>query len=466
MILYSGRHLFRTIRVQGGTMAKKALLTSLLLFGFFFGAGNLIFPPQLGYRAGSMFVPAIFGFVLSGVGIAVVTLLVGSLNPGGYLEEVSAKVSPKYAIVYLAVLFLTIGPLFAIPRTATTSFSIGIQPVVSHQKPALFLFSALYFLSAYLLSINPSKLMSRVGKLLTPIFVLLIISLFAAGIMRFRGIHAAGTISQNTGAALSYGFLEGYNTLDALASVSFCIVASSSIRALGFKDKKEYLSIVTVVGLLVTCFFSFLYVGLGLLGNHMEISEAVLKDPGVNLGAYILTEASLRLFGGFGQFFLGAMTILTCFTTGLGLVVTTSEFFHNNFPKLSYKAYATIFSLTGFGLSNFGLNSIIRLSIPLLMILYPITISIVCLVILNKLLLLSKPGMCITVWLVTVASILEELAKLLHIEVLLRLIQAFPGGLEGFFWISFFLLGLLLCFLLPDKIRGREFRLETHESTK
>ena len=110
-------------------MLKKGGLTALLLFGMFFGAGNLTFPPQLGFESGGHFWPAIAGFVLSGIGIAILTLVIGTLNPKGYIHEISQKISPKFALVYLAVLYLSIGPFFAIPRTAAAAFSIGFSPL-------------------------------------------------------------------------------------------------------------------------------------------------------------------------------------------------------------------------------------------------------------------------------------------------------------------------------------------------
>ena len=158
-------------------MIKKGFLIGLLLFGIFFGAGNLIFPAELGFRAGKHFVPAMSGFVLSGVGIAIVTLIVGTMVKGGYKRELGIKVGANFAIGYLTALYLAIGPFFAIPRTASTSFSIGIAPVTGNTRLALFVFSAIYFLLAYLIALNPSKLMDRVGKVLTPIFALLIVIL-------------------------------------------------------------------------------------------------------------------------------------------------------------------------------------------------------------------------------------------------------------------------------------------------
>ena len=142
-------------------MLRKGSLTGLLLFGIFFGAGNLIFPPALGAQSGSHFWPAIAGFVLSGVGIAIITLIIGTLNPKGYIHEISRKIAPWFAIVYLVALYLSIGPFFAIPRTATVSYEVGIAPLLgqSSGKLSLFIFTLIYFSLAYLIALYPSKIL-------------------------------------------------------------------------------------------------------------------------------------------------------------------------------------------------------------------------------------------------------------------------------------------------------------------
>ena len=242
-------------------MIKKGFLIGLLLFGIFFGAGNLIFPAELGFRAGKHFVPAMSGFVLSGVGIAIVTLIVGTMIKGGYKRELGIKVGTNFAIGYLTALYLAIGPFFAIPRTASTSFSIGIAPVTGNTRLPLFVFSAVYFLLAYLIALNPSKLMDRVGKVLTPIFAILIVILIIVGNLNFHVVGEGEMVGSLT--ALKTGFFDGYNTLDALASVSFCLIATSGIKTFGFSSKKEYMSIMAIVGIVTTILFSSLYIGLG-----------------------------------------------------------------------------------------------------------------------------------------------------------------------------------------------------------
>ena len=438
-------------------MIKKGFLIGLLLFGIFFGAGNLIFPAELGFRAGVNFYPAILGFVLSGVGIAIITLVLGTMVKGGYKNEISIKVDQKFATSYLTILYLAIGPFFAIPRTAGTSFSIGIAPVTGNGRLPLLIFSAIYFLFAYLIAINPSKLMDRVGKILTPMFAMLIIILIAVGNMNFHALNQ-GEMS-NAMSALKTGFLEGYNTLDALASVSFCLIATSSIKTFGFSSKKEYIKIMAIVGIVTAIFFSSLYIGLGALGNKLSVPAEVLADPNTNIGTYILSKSSYELFGSFGQVFLGAMTILTCFTTTAGLIVVVSEYFVDTFPRFKYKTYVNIFTFIGFAMSNFGLNTIIKISVPVLRILYPITIVMVAIIILNKFVRLSKSGMAITMILTTVFSGIEVMGSVLKVDSINSIMALFIGGDSGFFWINIAVLGIVLSLLLKDKIKGDSFEI-------
>ena len=125
-------------------MFKNGLQIGLMLFGMFFGAGNLIFPPSLGFESGSMFAPAILGFLLSGIGMPVIALIIGTFNPGGFRAEMNQKISPAFSLLLLALIYLSIGPLMAIPRTAATSFSIGVLPITGDGTLPLALFTLVY----------------------------------------------------------------------------------------------------------------------------------------------------------------------------------------------------------------------------------------------------------------------------------------------------------------------------------
>ncbi|HFH9945971.1 branched-chain amino acid transport system II carrier protein [Streptococcus suis] len=440
---------------------KKGALTGLLLFGMFFGAGNLIFPPALGVLSGENFWPAILGFVVSGVGIAVIALIVGTLNPKGYAHEISRKISPAFATVYLVALYLSIGPFFAIPRTATTSFEIGIAPLLGEANLGIWLFgfTALYFVAAYLIALNPSQILNSIGRILTPVFAILIVILVVLGAIKYGStspLPAAEAYS--AGQAFGTGFIEGYNTLDALAAVAFSVVAVNTLKQLGFSSKKEYISTIWSVGLIVALAFSALYVGLAFLGNHFPVPADVLASD-TNKGVYVLSQATQAIFGPSAQIFLAAMVIVTCFTTTAGLIVSSGEFFAERFPRFSYKVYATAFTLIGFGIANLGLSKIIAFSIPVLLILYPITICIVLITIVNKFVPLSKYGMQLTVGLVTALSLVEVLAGQFGWTAVSTIISALPLAGQSLAWLLPALIGIVFSLFLPNKQESEVFEM-------
>ncbi|NJW38677.1 branched-chain amino acid transport system II carrier protein [Streptococcus suis] len=440
---------------------KKGALTGLLLFGMFFGAGNLIFPPALGVLSGENFWPAILGFVVSGVGIAVVALIVGTLNPKGYVHEISRKISPLFATVYLVALYLAIGPFFAIPRTATTSFEVGIAPLLGNANTALWLliFTANYFVAAYLIALKPSKILDTIGRILTPVFAILIVILVVLGIVKYGSTNPLPAAESYTaGRAFGTGFIEGYNTLDALAAVAFSVVAVNTLKQLGFSSKKEYVLTIWSVGAVVALAFSALYIGLAFLGNHFPVPADVLASD-TNKGVYILSQATQAIFGPSAQIFLAAMVIVTCFTTTAGLIVSTGEFFAERFPKFSYKVYATVFTLIGFGIANLGLSKIIAFSIPVLLVLYPITICIVLITIVNKFVPLSKPGMQLTIGVVTVLSLVEVLAGQFGWSGISNLIGALPFAGQSLSWLMPAVVGILLSLFLPNKQTSESFEM-------
>lgn len=440
---------------------KKGAVTGVLLFGMFFGAGNLIFPPALGVLSGDQFWPAIVGFVLSGVGLAVLALILGTMSPKGYIHEISRMVSPWFATSYLVALYLAIGPFFAIPRTATTSFEVGVAPLLGSDNSSLWLlfFTSLYFAVAYLISLRPSQLLNSIGRILTPLFAFLIVVLVVLGAVTYGGnLPLPAADAYLAGKAFGTGFIEGYNTLDALAAVAFSVVAITTLKQLGFTSKKEYVTTIWSVGLVVALGFSALYIGLAFLGNHFPVPAEVLSSD-ANKGVYILSQATQAIFGPSAQLFLALMVIVTCFTTTVGLIVATAEFFAARFPRFSYTVYATLSTLVGFGIANLGLSRIITFSIPVLLILYPITICIVLLLLVQKLTPLSGLGMQITVGVTTVLSVVTVLASQFSWKAVSELLATLPLSEQSLGWLLPALLGLVLSLVLPDKQASQPFEL-------
>lgn len=437
-------------------MTKKGLQIGLLLFGMFFGAGNLIFPPSLGFQSATMFGPAILGFLLSGIGMPVIALIIGTFNSGGFRAEMSRKLSPFFSLLILSLIYLSIGPLMAIPRTAATSFSIGVLPITGDGTLPLAIFTSLYFAFGWWLAITPSKLLARLGKVLTPIFVLLIVVLTIAGLCTYTNTTLPAPLGKYAEASLGTGFIEGYNTMDTLASFAFCIIALNEMRRLSFRSAREHYFCIWMAGLAVTLLMGALYLGLALLGNHFPIAPEIYSNAHINLGAYVLSETSLHLFGPAGMYFLAVMITLTCFTTTVGLIAAVAEFFYGEFPFMSYQKYVTAISLVSFLLANLGLNEIIKVSLPLLLFLYPIAITIVLMTILNKFVKLSRTGMRLAAFAAALVSLLDILRQFAGLSFAASITGSLPLHESGLAWLLPVIICLALSLLLPDKISGED----------
>ena len=358
--------------------AKQYILLASMLFGMFFGAGNLIFPVSMGQQAGSNLWPAAIGFCLTGVGLPLLGIASMGISRSEGLFDMCSKVSRPYSYFFTCLLYLSIGPLFAIPRTATVSFSVGILPLIPEGSSSLVLciFSALFFAIVLFFSLRPSGIMTWIGKILNPLFLLFLGILTVTALLNPMGSLASAAPSGNyVSQSFFQGFLEGYNTLDALASLAFGIILINAIRELGVESPKDISSSTLKAGVLSTILMAAIYCILTVVGTQSQAVYGVSADGGEAL--YLIGS---HYFGTFGGVLLGITVTFACMKTAIGLITSCATTFVELFPKtLNYKAYAIVFCLFSFGIANFGLSRIIELSLPVLMFLYPLTITLILL---------------------------------------------------------------------------------------
>lgn len=118
-----------------------------MLFGMFFGAGNLIFPVSLGQNAGSGVWTAFAGLFITGVGLPLLGVAALGISRSEGLYDLASKAGRPYGLFFTCLLYLTIGPFFAIPRCATTSFTVGLEQLLPQGEAAwlyLLLFTAAF----------------------------------------------------------------------------------------------------------------------------------------------------------------------------------------------------------------------------------------------------------------------------------------------------------------------------------
>lgn len=352
----------------------------LMLFALFFGAGNLIFPAFLGQQAGSNWLSAMSGFLLTGAGLPLLGVIAIGYSGSRDVQDLASRVTPWYGVAFAAVLYLAIGPLFATPRTATVTFEIGVTPFIGpeHKTIALAIFSAFFFGVTYWLSISPGKLVDRIGKVLTPALLATI-----AVLVGYAAFNPMGELQAAQGGFADRpfvtGVLEGYQTMDALASLVFAIIVIDAARALGVRNRAQLLATTTVAGAVAAACLAVVYLLIGYMGATSVAGLGLQEN-----GAAVLSKTAQHYFGMGGNVLLSAIVFLACLSTAVGLIISCSEYFNRLLPAISYKTFVVIFTLVSMAFANKGLSGIISISVPVLMLLYPLTVVIILLAFLNN----------------------------------------------------------------------------------
>ena len=352
----------------------------LMLFALFFGAGNLIFPAFLGQQAGSNWLSAMSGFLLTGAGLPLLGVIAIGYSGSRDVQDLASRVTPWYGVAFAAVLYLAIGPLFATPRTATVTFEIGVTPFIGpeHKTVALAIFSAFFFGVTYWLSISPGKLVDRIGKVLTPALLATI-----AVLVGYAAFNPMGELQAAQGGFADKpfvtGVLEGYQTMDALASLVFAIIVIDAARALGVRNRAQLLATTTVAGAVAAACLAVVYLLIGYMGATSVAGLGLQEN-----GAAVLSKTAQHYFGMGGNVLLSAIVFLACLSTAVGLIISCSEYFNRLLPAVSYKTFVVIFTLVSMAFANKGLSGIISISVPVLMLLYPLTVVIILLAFLNN----------------------------------------------------------------------------------
>ncbi|MBS9336027.1 branched-chain amino acid transport system II carrier protein [Fructobacillus papyrifericola] len=359
---------------------KDILLITSLIFGLFFGAGNLIFPVQLGQLAGAHVWQAVSGFLLTGALLPFLAMLGMALTKSTSVFDIAKPVAGWFATIMVIAVHFSLGPLFATPRTAATAFAMGIAPLVptAYQQLAMILFSALFFWLVYRMTLKESNLMKWVGQYLNPLFLILIaIILILALILPMGGLDQKVTGAYQASAAFQ-GILEGYNTMDCLALLAFAVSVVYAVQNIGFAEK-QVPKLLAKSGLLAILLESLIYVATALLGTSSLGIMKIADNGGTALSA-IITHYT----GNVGILLTGVIVTLAVFTTAMGLSASFSQDLHRVFPKVSYKNWLRVITIGSFITANAGLTNIIAFSTLVLMVIYPFALALTILAVSNK----------------------------------------------------------------------------------
>ena len=421
---------------------KNLILVGLTLFSMFFGAGNLIFPPGIAAQAGTNTWLAMAGLAVSAVGLPV--LGVAAVARAGGLNALAGRVHPAFARAFTVAAYLAIGPCLAIPRTATTSFEMAVPPFLGEDAPltgARLAWSLAFFAAALVLALRPEKLTDRLGKVLCPLLVGLILVTFAACVIAPPAGYGPPEGDYVSHPAVR-GFLEGYQTMDTIAALAFGIVIAVNIRAKGVKEEAVVRGTVRA-GLIAGALLLAVYAMLAHIG---ACSAGAIPHPAD--GARALTNAVGLLFGPAGNILLAAIFLIACFNVCVGLISSCGAFFNSICPALPYRAWAILFAVVSAALSNVGLAGIMALSAPVLGAIYPMAILLIALTFLPRALTEGRRVFPVAMLFTGGASVLLALKDA---GAPLEVLDALPLAGAGLGWILPAAVGVGLGLALPAR---------------
>ena len=346
---------------------KEIWIAGFALFSLFFGAGNLILPTSLGVKSGSDWWIVVLGFVITAIAIPILAIFAHA-RLQGTLYDFGKKVSPLFSTVFCFLIYI-IAIAIPSPRTAAVTHEMAIQPFFD--TPAL-LTSIIYFVLVFIFAVNRSKIISLIGKFLTPIIVLILLVIIGIAFFISPDIVNPSTFKK----PFVDGILEGYQTFDAIAGVVVGAVIIISLNLRGhttFDAKKELITkagIISGIGLLL------IYGGLILSGS---LFSSTFAENATRIE--ILSGLSTQTLGNLGTSFLSVLVALACFTTAVGIVTGTADYIKGicNDSKNAYIITAAIASVIGIIVGSYNVGFIITLAVPALMFLYPITIVLILL---------------------------------------------------------------------------------------
>lgn len=416
---------------------RNLILVGFTLFSMFFGAGNLIFPSHLGAQAGTNFWPAFAGLAVSAIGLPIAG--VAAVAHAGSLSTLAGRVHPAFAQVFTILVYLSIGPCLAIPRTASTSFQM-LVPLVGSRLTLQPVYSAVFFTAAFFVALHPEKLTDWLGRILCPCLILLIVILFTGCLVHPLAAHYGAPRAEYAALPAVPGVLYGYQTMDTLAALNFGAVIALNVRVHGVTDDSAVEHSIIRAGLVAGALLLVVYAMLGYSG-----AQTGAVYPGLSTGAEVLTVLAQHLFGHAGLVLVAAIFVIACFNTCVGLIACVGQYFHQLLPHIPYPAIAAFFAAASMVISNIGLAGIIRLSTPVLNAVYPVAIVLI--------LLSFVPGLehrravyplcvCFTA--------VQSIAAALPLGIVSAAAKALPLGSLGFGWVVPAAVGLAAG-LLPKK---------------
>ena len=415
---------------------KDILIIGFALFSMFFGAGNLIFPPFIGLTSGSSWLISFLGFVIADVGI--ILLSINAVLKAGSFQNVVERAGKRFGVGLEVIMMLCLGPILVIPRTAATTFEMSIMPIFEGFNPVVF--SIIFFLLTFILTVKPTKVMDIIGTFLTPALLIALAFLIGKGIMSPIGELNTNINSDNL---FVNGITQGYQTMDALGIGGVTALIITSLVGKGYKDKNENRKLAMKASTIAGIGLVVVYGGLAYLGA----TASNMYDGSISQTT-LLVNITRTLLGNTGIILLGIIVALACLTTSIGLTSVTAKYFEDvTNKKLKYihiVAFICIFSAAA---SNLGVERIIAIAVPILTVIYPVSILLVLVATFDGKLKNDKvvKGATYATLAISILTVVDSLG------ISIGFVHKLPLASFGFNWIVPAILGGLIGLILTKK---------------
>ncbi|WP_024622053.1 branched-chain amino acid transport system II carrier protein [Metaclostridioides mangenotii] len=423
---------------MGGKQVKDMMVVGFALFAMFFGAGNLIFPPYLGVLTGPQWWISFSGFVFADVGLALLAVI-ALIKYNGNAEEMLSRCGKKLGILMGTVIVICIGPLVAIPRTAASTYEIGILPTIGPGFNPI-LFSIIFFAITLVLSIRPSKVVDIVGQYLTPALLVALAVLIIKGIITPLGDIRPDSLIDAT---FAEGITQGYQTMDALAAIIFSSVIILSVIDKGYTEEKQKFKMTIGSGIVAAVGLFLVYGGLAYLG------ATVSKQYGADVAqTELVVKITAALLGNGGKVLLGLIVALACLTTAIGLASAAGQYFDDlTKGKLKYEYVVIFICVFSAIVSNFGVSTIINFASPILSIVYPAAVTMIILSLFTE----SIKNDNVFKFATYMALLISVLTLMADSGMSIPIVKSLPFAPLGFNWVVPVVVAGAIGFFVPDK---------------
>ncbi|HHO3376680.1 TPA: branched-chain amino acid transport system II carrier protein [Morganella morganii] len=409
---------------------KDMFVLGMMVFALFLGAGNIIFPPMAGYHSGTDWFSASLGFIVTGVVLPFLTLITVAVKGRG--ERLSVDLPRWVSVTFWVALYLILGSTFAMPRVTNTAYELGFLPLgfVEKSTASHLIFAFVFNFVSMFFMLKQGTMISAIGKFMTPALLFLLVAVGIA-VVRTPLSPINEPINQYVDFAFFSGIVDGYQTMDVLSAMAFGGIVARALASRGITSPQDVVVITIKAGLIAVGLLAALYICLFYLG---ATSDAVSQTA--TNGGQIFSRYVDALYGALGTWLMCGIVLLASMTTFVGVTSACADFFATFNPRLDYRFWVVVSTLLTTIVSTFGLDTLLRVTIPVLLLIYPTTVALVFLQFARRKMRNPRFTYGFTVAVLVVMSAFDTLNNIgLLSENVLAVLHRMPLFKEGIGWL-------------------------------